>query len=163
VEVPPQRGGDFQGIGAKSPPGYPLAWLHPCRARSRVTWQTDCIQVRRMCKRDGCSPELSLLACVLEFFGEIPRKQRTRRQPDHPTRHSITARSATRSTVQKIRSIPLESLISRVPDRGRISSSFAASTDRSCATLTATSRVSALPPSYPSRYSLLQWNTVSAT
>lgn len=37
----------------------------------------------------------------------------------HPTRHSITARSAITSMVPKIRSVPFESLISRVPDRGR--------------------------------------------
>ena len=60
-------GGDFQGIrvyrpmsfsgvstqrertcsraakhGSMSPPGYPLAWFHPCIARLRFTWQVDC-------------------------------------------------------------------------------------------------------------------------
>ena len=57
-------GGDFQGIGvfrsdvfrgererkapalaiivSMSPPGYPSAWLHPCRARFRFTWQAHC-------------------------------------------------------------------------------------------------------------------------
>src|SRR5580692_12302689 len=67
VKVPPLRGGDFQGIGAKSPPGYPSAWLHPCRARFRFTWRSHCIQVRRMCKRGGCPPKLPLLTRLLEL------------------------------------------------------------------------------------------------
>src|SRR5271169_527429 len=25
-----------------SPPSYPSAWLHPCRARFRFTWQSHC-------------------------------------------------------------------------------------------------------------------------
>src|SRR5712691_8052149 len=25
-----------------SPPGYPSAWLHPCRARLRFTWHSHC-------------------------------------------------------------------------------------------------------------------------
>jgi hypothetical protein len=29
-------------IGSMSPPGYPSAWLHPCRARFRFTWQSHC-------------------------------------------------------------------------------------------------------------------------
>src|SRR6516225_1901565 len=29
-------------IGSMSPPDYPSAWLHPCRARFRFTWQVDC-------------------------------------------------------------------------------------------------------------------------
>src|SRR5580692_1292689 len=67
VKVPPLRGGDFQGIAAKSPSGYPSAWLHPCRARFRFTWRSHCSQVRRMCKRDGGSPKLPLLTCLFEF------------------------------------------------------------------------------------------------
>jgi hypothetical protein len=57
-------GGDFQGMGvyrsdvfweereecfsalasivSMSPPGYPSAWLHPCRARFRFTRQNHC-------------------------------------------------------------------------------------------------------------------------
>ena len=57
-------GGDFQGIGSfdpmmgweaaqrssfrlpiivsMSPPGYPSAWVHPCRARLRFTWRSHC-------------------------------------------------------------------------------------------------------------------------
>ena len=64
VSVPPLRGGDFQGIGvyrsdmlweergrrtpapqhivSMSPPGYPSAWLHPCRASFRFAWQGHC-------------------------------------------------------------------------------------------------------------------------
>ncbi len=63
VSVPPLRGGDFQGIGSTdpmcfgeererqasapnivsmSPPSYPSAWLHPCRARFRFAWQSHC-------------------------------------------------------------------------------------------------------------------------
>jgi hypothetical protein len=29
-------------IGWMSPPSYPSAWLHPCIARFRFTWQVDC-------------------------------------------------------------------------------------------------------------------------
>src|SRR5438477_758967 len=61
VSIPPLRGGDFQGIRvyrsdvfweererrtsapshivSMSPPSYPSAWLHPCRARFCFTWQ----------------------------------------------------------------------------------------------------------------------------
>src|SRR5580700_148247 len=67
VKVPPLRGGDFQGIAAKSRPGYPSAWLHTCRARFRFTWRGHCSQVRGMCERDGCPPELPLLTCLLEL------------------------------------------------------------------------------------------------
>ena len=59
ASVPPLRVGDFQGIRvyrsdvfweererrtpalnivSMSPPSYPSAWLHPCRARFRFTW-----------------------------------------------------------------------------------------------------------------------------
>jgi len=63
VSIPP-AGGDFQGIGvfrsdevrkqrkklipalpiivSMRPPGYPSAWLHPCIARFRFTWQSHC-------------------------------------------------------------------------------------------------------------------------
>src|SRR5882762_1934839 len=37
------------------------------------------------------------------------------RQPDHPARHSTTARSVTTSTAPAMRSVPLESFISIVP------------------------------------------------
>src|SRR6266566_8422 len=29
-------------IVSMSPPGYPSAWLHPCRARFRLAWQSHC-------------------------------------------------------------------------------------------------------------------------
>src|SRR6266566_9622958 len=29
-----------------SPPGYPSAWLHPCRARFRFAWQNHCSSLR---------------------------------------------------------------------------------------------------------------------
>ena len=65
--VPPLRGGDFQGIWvfrsdegwerrerethapltivSMSPPSYPSAWLHPCRARFRFAWRSHCSAV----------------------------------------------------------------------------------------------------------------------
>jgi hypothetical protein len=64
VSIPPFSGGDFQGIGSfdpmmgakqrknvvpalpiivsMSPPRYPSAWLHPCRACLRFTWRSYC-------------------------------------------------------------------------------------------------------------------------
>ena len=69
--IPPLRGGDFQGmrvyrpmtppvnageeppallgIGSMSPPDYPSAWLHPCRARFRFTWQSHCSSAHAAC------------------------------------------------------------------------------------------------------------------
>lgn len=76
---------------------------------------------------------------------------RSCRQPDHPTKHSIAARSAATSTIPAIRTVPRESLISKVPDRGRKSSSFTASADRAFATFTGRSLAAVSPPSCPSR------------
>ena len=67
VSIAPLWGGDFQGIRvyrsdsilgrarnvnsapqnivSMSPPNYPSAWLHPCRARFRFTWQIQCISL----------------------------------------------------------------------------------------------------------------------
>jgi hypothetical protein len=64
ASIPPLRGGDFRGIRvyrsdvfgeererrtsalrnivSMSPPSYPSAWLHPCRARFRFAWQNHC-------------------------------------------------------------------------------------------------------------------------
>src|ERR1700676_5119554 len=94
VKVPPLRGGDFQGMGVYRPmrlpdyeyaaredqlprclasarrasPGYPLAWLHPCRARFRFAWRGHCSRVREMCKqRYGRAPELPLVTRLLEL------------------------------------------------------------------------------------------------
>ena len=77
VSVPPLRGEDFQGIRVyrsdvcweererRTPaldivsislPSYPSAWLHPCRARFRFTWQSHCSSpahaacCRRVCR-----------------------------------------------------------------------------------------------------------------
>src|SRR2546428_13308262 len=33
-------------IVSMSPPGYPSAWLHPCRARFRFAWQNHCSSLR---------------------------------------------------------------------------------------------------------------------
>ena len=33
-------------IVSMSPPGYPSAWLHPCRARFRFPWQSHCKRLR---------------------------------------------------------------------------------------------------------------------
>src|SRR5215472_14837571 len=81
---------------------------------------------------------------------------RSCRQANHQTKHSITARSASTSTLPKMRSVPLQSFISIVPGRAVRSSSCQASTDSSFATFTG--RKFAVVFSRPSRYSFRQWN-----
>src|SRR6266851_1370592 len=54
-------------IGSIRPPGYPSAWLHPCRARFRFTWRGHYSRVRRICKRDCCPPELPLMARLFQL------------------------------------------------------------------------------------------------
>src|SRR2546426_8685093 len=36
----------LRNIVSMSPPGYPSAWLHPCRARFRFAWQNHCSSLR---------------------------------------------------------------------------------------------------------------------
>src|SRR2546428_13931113 len=51
-----------------APPGYPSAWLHPCRARFCFTWRGHCSRVRRICKRRYCRPpELPLVTGFLDL------------------------------------------------------------------------------------------------
>ena len=38
-------------IVSMSPPGYPSAWLHPCRARLRFTRQVHCSSAARCCSQ----------------------------------------------------------------------------------------------------------------
>src|SRR5450759_4316241 len=54
-------------IVSMSPPGYPSAWLHPCRARFRFTWRSHCSRVGKICKRCCRTPELPLAARVFQF------------------------------------------------------------------------------------------------
>src|ERR1017187_9969995 len=51
-------------IVSMSPPSYPSAWLHPCRARFRFAWQSHCSS---SCSRHLLPTLLSLLACLLQF------------------------------------------------------------------------------------------------
>src|SRR5258705_11603967 len=37
-----RRTSALSNIVSMSPPSYPSAWLHPCRARFRFTWQSHC-------------------------------------------------------------------------------------------------------------------------
>jgi hypothetical protein len=78
------------------------------------------------------------------------------RQPDHPARHSSTVRSVTISTDPAIRSVPLGSLISIVPDNNLESSPFTVSASRSAATFTGRNCEVMLRPSRPSRYNFRQ-------
>src|ERR1700676_1878257 len=54
-------------IVSMSPPSYPSAWLHPCRARFCFTWRSHCSGVPKICKRSCRTPELPLAARVLQF------------------------------------------------------------------------------------------------
>ena len=51
-------------IVSMSPPSYPSAWLHPCRARFRFTWQSHCSSPAL---RHLLPALLPLLACLLQF------------------------------------------------------------------------------------------------
>jgi hypothetical protein len=42
-------------IVSMSPPDYPSAWLHPCIARFRFTWQSHCSSVSTVVRQGGMS------------------------------------------------------------------------------------------------------------
>src|SRR5215831_6045959 len=47
-------------IGSMNPPGYPSAWLHPCRARLRFTRQVHCSSAAPCCSQlPACPSERS--------------------------------------------------------------------------------------------------------
>ncbi len=57
-------------IVSMSPPSYPSAWLHPCRARFRFTWQSYCNSVR------FCGPSFFVFFMLLAGAGaEAEHKQ----------------------------------------------------------------------------------------
>src|SRR5450432_3603879 len=51
-------------IVSMSPPSYPSAWLHPCRARFCFTWQSHCSS---SCSRHLLPALLPLLTCFLQL------------------------------------------------------------------------------------------------
>src|SRR5450631_1819158 len=57
-------------IVSMSPPSYPSAWLHPCRARFRFTWQSHC-SLPSLTRR-SLPAFLSLLARLFQLA--VPRR-----------------------------------------------------------------------------------------
>ena len=109
------RSGDFQGIWvyrsdvfwdererrtsapmnivSMSPPGYPSAWLHPCRARFRFTWQSHC---SLKFPAAGSRPALfSLFARLLQFA--ISRRMDLRLPPGQHVRWRDVADGAVKA------------------------------------------------------------------
>ena len=69
------RKGSFRApvIVSMSPPGYPSAWLHPCRARFRFAWHSHCNSLvhaaccRRSCRCRRASSSLRSRAAWISF------------------------------------------------------------------------------------------------
>ena len=68
METAPRFFTNSSAIAGQGPPGYPSAWLHPCRDRFRFTWRGHCSRVRRMCKHRCRRPaELPLVTHLFEL------------------------------------------------------------------------------------------------
>src|SRR5258705_5984527 len=59
-----RRTSALRNIVSMSPLSYPSAWLHPCRARFRFTWQNHCSPPD---SRHLLSALLPMLACLLQL------------------------------------------------------------------------------------------------
>ena len=76
-----------------SPPSYPSAWLHPCRARFRFTWQSHC---SLKFPAAGSRPALfSLFARLLQFA--ISRRMDLRLPPGQHVRWREVADGAVKA------------------------------------------------------------------
>ena len=59
-------------IVSMSPPGYPSAWLHPCRARFRFTWQSHCSSVFLTLENFGGKTSLAEAPLVAHSHSRLP-------------------------------------------------------------------------------------------